>query len=161
MIDKVKLIPLNVVIVFVAVDDGAVILGDVPQLICLKPEPETCFRKVLFKKKSVLPFRTHPEDIALVSVKLEEFLWDDFLVHLVEDPALNCPVNHLPHPAQRAVTLDGAPGAAGPDLQEAGGAGRLGGTGPHSDPQVFSLLQLRVEKAALRLNAVPGAEIIN
>ena len=50
MIDKVKLIPLNVVIVFVAVDDGAVILGDVPQLICLKPEPETCFRKVLFKK---------------------------------------------------------------------------------------------------------------
>ena len=70
-------------------------------------------------------------------------------------------MNHLPHPAQRAVTLDGAPGAAGPDLQEAGGAGRLGGTGPHSDPQVFSLLQLRVEKAALRLNAVPGAEIIN
>ena len=48
MIDKVKLIPLNVVIVSVAVDDGAVILGDVPQLICLKPEPETCFRKVLF-----------------------------------------------------------------------------------------------------------------
>ena len=59
------------------------------------------------------------------------------------------------------MTLDGAPGAAGPDLQQAGGAGRLGGTGPHSDPQVFSLLQLRVEKAALRLNAVPGAEIIN
>ena len=51
MIDKVKLIPLNVVIVFVAVDDGAVILGDVPQLICLKPELGTCFRKVLFKKK--------------------------------------------------------------------------------------------------------------
>ena len=38
VIDKVKLIPLDVIRVSVAVNDGAVIRGDVPELVCLEPE---------------------------------------------------------------------------------------------------------------------------
>ena len=38
MIDKVKLAPLNIILVSVAVEGGAVIFGDVPQLMGLKPQ---------------------------------------------------------------------------------------------------------------------------
>ena len=54
---------------------------------------------------------------------------------------------------------DGAPGAAGPELQHVRDAVTLSRPQPH--PQVVFLLQLRVEETALGLNAQPESEAVS
>ena len=111
--------------------------------------------------------RTQPHHIALVSVELEELLWHDGLArvllvlparHFVENPALDGPVHHFLDGTDGAVTEDGAPGAPRPQLQHVGDTWGPPGTGSHPQSQVVSLLQQRVEKTALGLDAVPESD---